>query len=54
MKYAMPLLQSQVPSQMQMPSLNGIIDNSGSDWIAKANANANVQCERALDCPGIL
>ena len=45
-KFAMQLAVKQVALQMQMLSLNSIIENSGSDRIA--NAKANVQYERAL------
>ena len=40
-KFAMLFAIKQITSQMQMLSLNSIIENSGSDRIT----NANAQCE---------
>ena len=43
--FMMLLAVKQVVSQTQMLNLNSIIENSGSDRIANANANVNTQCE---------
>ena len=46
-KFVMLLAVKQVASRTQTLSLNSIIENSGSNRIANANAkaNANAQCE---------
>ena len=44
-KFVMLFAVKQVASQMQMLSLNSIIENSGSDRIVNANTNANAQYE---------
>ena len=44
-KFVMLFSVKQVASRMQTPSLNGIIENSGSNRIANANTKANAQYE---------
>ena len=44
-KFVMLFSVKQVVSRMQTLSLNGIIENNGSDRIANANAKANAQYE---------